>query len=99
MPDWVVDWLSDPLTALFAVYVTDVVVDWLNMSLNSQQSYWLSDRLVCCLGDWLTCNGGADSTPDWMVDWATDSLTALFAVDVTDLVEDWCKAWLSGVLS
>ena len=71
----------------------DWVVDWLSDPLTD----WLTDLHDLC--DWLTCNGGADSTPDWMVDWASDSLTALFAVDVTDLVEDWCKAWLSGLLS
>ena len=34
-----------------------------------------------------------------MVDWVSDSLTALFVVDVPDLVEDWLNAWLSGSMS
>ena len=36
---------------------------------------------------------------DWMVEWLIDPLTALFAVDVTDVVVDWLNAWPSGWLS
>ena len=38
MPDWVVDWISDSLTALFTVYVTDLLVEWLNALIGG----WLS---------------------------------------------------------
>ena len=38
MPDWMVDKVSDPLSVLFAVYVTDLVVDCLNA--------WLSGWLT-----------------------------------------------------
>ena len=33
---------------------------------------------------------------DWMVDWVSDSVVALFAVDVTDIVVDRLNAWLNG---
>ena len=37
--------------------------------------------------------------PDVVVNLVSDSLTALFAVYVTDLVVDWLNAWLNGLLS
>ena len=36
---------------------------------------------------------------DWMVDWFSDSLAALFAVDVTDSVPDGMVAWISDCVA
>ena len=47
MPDLVVDWVSDCSSALFAVYVTDiVVVDWRIAWLRGWLSWWLCGGLV-----------------------------------------------------
>ena len=68
MPDLVVDWVSDCSSALFAVYVTDiVVVDWRIAWLRGWLSWWLCGGLVCCLCDWL-CDW-----PTWMEGRGVDS--------------------------
>ena len=37
--------------------------------------------------------------PDWVVDWVSDSVTALFAVDVTDSVPDGMVALVSDCVA
>ena len=55
-----VDWVSDSLATLFAVYVADFVVD----SLNVRLSVWLSDFLAVLFAVEVT-----DLVVDWLNVW------------------------------
>ena len=105
MPDWVVDWLSDPLTALFAVYVTNLAVQ--TDSVPDWVVDWVSDCLAALLAVYVTDLAvQTDSVPDWVVDWVSDSLTALFNLLSMCLtywwtvsIPDWIVNWVSDSLA
>ena len=67
MHDWMVDRLSDPLTALFAVDVTDIVVDWLKPDWMVD---WVSDSLTALFAVNMT-----DLVVDWLIAWLSGWLS------------------------
>ena len=70
MPDLVVDLVNDCMTALFTVYVSDLVVDW---SLPDWMVDWTSDSVVALFVVYVT-----DFLTDWL-EWRGEAWILLFS--------------------